>query len=96
MLASRDGKLHVDLTAADATYTIGGHQFQGVLYNGQYLAPLWRLCTGDILTVTLHNQLSQETNLHFHGLGVSPLKNGDNVFLHLPPGQTFTYQIKIP
>jgi FtsP/CotA-like multicopper oxidase with cupredoxin domain len=46
--------------------------------------------------VTLHNLLSEETNLHFHGLGVSPLNHGDNVFLHIAPGQTFTYQITIP
>ena len=56
----------------------------------------WRLRSGDILTVTLHNQLSEKTNLHFHGLGVSPLNNGDNVFLHIAPNETFTYQIKIP
>ena len=48
------------------------------------------------MTVTLHNQLADETNLHFHGLNVSPLNNGDNVFLHVNPKQTFTYQIKIP
>lgn len=40
--------------------------------------------------------LSEPTNLHFHGMGVSPLKNGDNVFLHISPGETFTYEIKIP
>jgi len=96
MLSSHDGKLHVDLVAAPITYTIGGHRFDGVLYNGQYMPPVWRLRAGDILTVALHNQLSDATNLHFHGLGVSPLNNGDNVFLHIAPGQTFTYQITIP
>jgi suppressor of ftsI len=96
MLSSDDGKLHVDLVAAPATYTIGGHRFEGMLYNGQYIPPVWRLHSGDILTVTLHNQLAEETNLHFHGLNVSPLNNGDNVFLHVAPKQTFTYQIKIP
>ena len=96
MLSSHDGKLHVDLVAARATYTIGGHRFEGMLYNGQYMPPVWRLRVGDILTVTLHNQLNEETNLHFHGLNVSPLNNGDNVFLHIAPRQTFTYQIKIP
>ncbi|MGA3315297.1 MAG: hypothetical protein ABSC64_02530 [Candidatus Korobacteraceae bacterium] len=35
-------------------------------------------------------RLSVETNLHFHGLDVSPLKKGDNVFLHIAPGETFT------
>ena len=96
MLVSHDGKLHVDLVAASAAYAIGGHQFQGMLYNGQYVPPLWRVRAGDILTVTLHNQLAEETNLHFHGLGVSPLNNGDNVFLHINPGQKFTYQVTIP
>ena len=33
MLSSRDGQLHVNRTAAPATYTINGHQFQGMLYN---------------------------------------------------------------
>lgn len=96
MLAGHDGKLHVNLVAAPATYTIGGHRFDGMLYNGQYMPPVWRLRAGDILTVTLDNQLAEETNLHFHGLNVSPLNNGDNVFLHIAPRQTFTYQIKIP
>jgi FtsP/CotA-like multicopper oxidase with cupredoxin domain len=96
MLTSHDGKLHVDLIAAPATYAIGDHRFQGMLYNEQYMPALWRLRAGDVLSVTLHNQLSEETNLHFHGLNVSPLNNGDNVFLHIEPGQTFTYQIKIP
>jgi suppressor of ftsI len=95
-LASRDGKLHVDLVAAPAAYTIGGHHFQGMLYNGQYIPPVWRLRAGDLLTVTLHNRLSENTNLHFHGLNVSPLNNGDNVFLHIAPNETFTYRIKIP
>jgi FtsP/CotA-like multicopper oxidase with cupredoxin domain len=90
------GKLHVDLVAAPAVYTIEGHKFQGMVYNGRYMPPLWRVCAGDIVTVTLHNQLAEETNLHFHGLGGSPLSNGDNVFLHIAPGQTFTYEIRIP
>ena len=46
MLSSDDGKLHVDLVAASATYTIGGHRFEGMLYNGQYMPPVWRLRSG--------------------------------------------------
>jgi len=96
MLSSHDGRLDVELTAAPGTYIIDGHQFQGTLYNGSYMPPVWRVRLGDYLTVTLHNRLSEPTNLHFHGLDVSPLGNGDNVFLHIQPGQTFMYQIKIP
>ena len=96
MLSSRDGRLDVDLVASPGSYTINGHQFQGVLYNGAYISPVWRVRLGDTLTLTLHNRLSEPTNLHFHGLRVSPLGNGDNVFLHVKPGETFTYQIKVP
>ncbi len=96
MLPSREGGLDVDLVAAPGGYTIDGHEFQGMLYNGQYIPPVWRVRLGDTLTVTLHNRLSEQTNLHFHGLGVSPLGNGDNVFLHIQPGESFAYQIKIP
>lgn len=40
VLYSHDGKLQVDLVAAPAAYTIEGHQFQGMLYNGQYTPPV--------------------------------------------------------
>ena len=96
MLPSRDGRLDVELVAAPGTYTIDGHQFQGMIYNGAYMPKVWRVRLGDSLTVILRNRLSEPTNLHFHGLGVSPLGNGDNVFLHVHPGETFTYQVKIP
>ncbi|MBV8382334.1 MAG: multicopper oxidase domain-containing protein [Planctomycetaceae bacterium] len=36
------------------------------------------------------------TNLHTHGLHVSPVGNSDNVFLELGPGQEFPLEIKIP
>jgi FtsP/CotA-like multicopper oxidase with cupredoxin domain len=96
MIYSHDGKLRVDLIAAPAACTVEGHQFQGMLYNARYIPPVWRLRPGDTLPVTLHNRLSEETNLHFHGIDVSPLKNGDNVFVHVAAGETFTYEIKIP
>lgn len=36
------------------------------------------------------------SNLHFHGLSVSPQGNSDNVFIHVQPGETFQYQVRIP
>jgi len=36
------------------------------------------------------------TNLHTHGLHVSPKGNSDNVFIELCPGQTKNYEIDIP
>lgn len=95
-LVARHGQLHVDLTAAPGDYVIGGERFEGMLYNDAYIPAVWRLKPGDTLTVSLHNRLPQPTNLHFHGLHVSPQGHGDNVFVHVGPGQSFEYRIQIP
>jgi FtsP/CotA-like multicopper oxidase with cupredoxin domain len=36
------------------------------------------------------------TNLHAHGLHVSPAGNSDNVLIEIGPGQTFEYEYNIP
>ncbi|MEO8908255.1 MAG: multicopper oxidase domain-containing protein, partial [Microbacteriaceae bacterium] len=36
------------------------------------------------------------TNLHTHGLHVSPSGNQDNVFISIAPGETFDYDIHVP
>ncbi|WP_323766019.1 multicopper oxidase family protein [Marinovum sp.] len=36
------------------------------------------------------------TNLHFHGLHVSPKGRSDNVFLTVAPGEAFNYHVQIP
>jgi suppressor of ftsI len=36
------------------------------------------------------------SNLHFHGMSVSPQGNSDNVFIHVQPGATFQYEVRIP
>jgi FtsP/CotA-like multicopper oxidase with cupredoxin domain len=96
VLVRRHGQLHVDLTAAPGEYVIGRERFQGMLYNNSYIPPVWRLKPGDTLTVALYNRLQQPTNLHFHGLHVSPRAQGDNVFVHVGPGESFQYRIQIP
>src|SRR5215469_16974166 len=77
-VSSENGHLEVDLTAQAGEFRIGGRRFQGLLYNGAYVPPVWRVRSGDSLVVVLHNRLGEPTNLHFHGLDVSPAGNGDN------------------
>ena len=36
------------------------------------------------------------TNVHYHGMHVSPRDNSDNVFLDIAPGDDFDYQVEIP
>ena len=37
-----------------------------------------------------------DTNLHVHGLHVSPSDNSDNIFLRVPAGESFQYEYQIP
>lgn len=66
-------------------------------YDGQLPGPTLIAQPGDTLRIFLANSLGgQITNLHTHGLHVSPSGNSDNVFIHIEPGDSFQYEIAIP
>ncbi len=90
---SADGLLETTLEArSDPQVTVGG-----MTYEGELPGPVLRLRPGDRLKVRLINNLGGDiTNLHVHGLHVSPEGNGDNVFLHIENGQTFDYEYLLP
>ncbi len=58
--------------------------------------PTLRLRPGDTLRVELVNRLDRVTNLHVHGLHVSPEGNGDNVFVAVDPGRAHRYEYRLP
>ncbi|MFC7571784.1 multicopper oxidase domain-containing protein [Klenkia terrae] len=65
-------------------------------YNGGLPGPTLYLQPGDRLQVRLTNDLDAPTNLHVHGLHVSPLDNGDNVFIAVQPGSPSTTTTSSP
>jgi suppressor of ftsI len=79
-------------------------------FNGKTVPPVIRASPGDILKITYINDLpsksSEEcavnpcmdmTNLHFHGLAISPEAPQDDVLTMLAkPGQVLHYSIRIP
>lgn len=93
---SRDGKLDVILQAKESEVMIGGKKTQSKVYNDSYLGPVLEVKGGDILNVKLENELSESTNLHFHGSHVSPKGNSDNVLLNIKSGETFNYSYQLP
>jgi FtsP/CotA-like multicopper oxidase with cupredoxin domain len=95
-LRAENGVLRVTLHAARGGTTVGGLPVTGETWNGGFVGPTLRLRPGDRLEVTLVNDLAQPTNLHFHGLHVSPEGDGDNVFRHVRPGETARYVIQLP
>jgi suppressor of ftsI len=79
-------------------------------FNGATIAPVIRAFPGDVLKITYVNDLPAKsvetcatnpcmdmTNLHFHGLAVSPKAPQDDVLGMLAkPGQTLHYSVTIP
>ena len=92
---SADGVLEVTLDAAPGA-TVAGRATQALGYNGTSPGPTLVVRPGDLLRVTLRNGLGRSTNLHTHGLHVSPEGTGDNVFRVVEPGATARFEYRIP
>ena len=95
-LRSADGLLELTLDAAPGRVELGGRQARALCYNGTVPGPTLRLRPGDELNVRLVNSLNEPTNLHVHGLHVSPEADADNVFRAVLPGQGFDYRYRLP
>ncbi|MFF1384039.1 multicopper oxidase family protein [Arthrobacter sp. NPDC058288] len=95
-LRSTGGRLEVRLEAAAAPIELAGQQARTLGYNGGTPGPTLRLRQGDVLGVRLVNSLEQPTNLHVHGLHVSPEGSGDNVFVVVNPGAAHDYEYRLP
>jgi suppressor of ftsI len=96
-IRSENGLLNAALTAAPDTVRLGELAFPGFVYNGSYIPPVLRVRRGDTMRISFKNALPDDpSNLHFHGMAVSPQGNSDNVFLHIHPSQQFDYEVHIP
>lgn len=102
---SVDGELATTLRVAYAYADTGGYHLSFRTYEGANPGPMLRVQTGDALRITLTNDLAPNraemplntdlphhfntTNVHVHGLHVSPSGNADNVFRSMEPGQSY-------
>ncbi|HEY7065472.1 MAG TPA: multicopper oxidase family protein [Chloroflexota bacterium] len=93
---SRDGLLDTSLTPRLGGVRIGDQVASTEAYDGAFTGPTLRVRAGDLLRIALVNRLPEETNLHSHGLHVSPSGNADNVFIRVQPGETFQYEYELP
>ncbi len=92
---SSNGLLELDLEAREHLVNLGANQAYLLTYNGQVPAPRLEAKPGDKVRINFTNNLSQPTNLHYHGLHIPPTGNADNVFLRINPGEKFTYEFEI-
>jgi FtsP/CotA-like multicopper oxidase with cupredoxin domain len=95
-LRSSAGILTVSLESSPQQVTIAGRDVRALSYNGGVPGPTLRVRAGDTLSVSLRNGLADPSNLHVHGLHVSPEKNSDNMFVTVAAGDSFDYQYDLP
>src|SRR6267378_71981 len=102
------GRKHVVALTLRAEINAEGHD--AFSYNGQVSAPVIRAGPGDTLNIEYINELPRiatepcaiepcrnMTNLHFHGLEVSPHGPQDDVLdMMAMPGETLHYVVEIP
>ena len=93
-IASSNGLLSLDLEAMPQQVQLGNITANLLAYNGTVPGPLLEVGPGDRVKIRFTNSLTQPTNLHYHGLHISP--EVDDVFLEIAPGEQRTYEFQIP
>lgn len=93
---SENGFLSLDLEAKPQQVQLGDISANLLAYNGTVPGPLLEARPGDRVQIRFTNQLTQPTNLHYHGLHIPIGGTGDDPFLAISPGESHTYEYQIP
>jgi len=112
VLRSAHHELNLRLTTRWGTVDMGAPRLvRTYTYDGVVPSYTWDIDPGDTIRVHLRNRLPElhmrhmrmdrphewtTTNLHTHGLHVSPSGNADNIFLVIPPGEDHHLKIPVP
>ena len=110
--ASAGGELNTGLRVGYAWHDVGGYRLNLRAYEGRIPGPTLRVQPGDTLRIRLHNDLPPNsdpvplaadlphhfntTNVHTHGLHVSPEGISDNIFRSMEPGERYDIEIEVP
>ena len=93
---SENGVLETTLTASIGPAIVAGREVTTLNYEGSLPGPTLLVRSGDTLKLRVINEIDQPTNLHTHGLHVSPSGNSDNIFVSIEPGESFDFEIALP
>jgi FtsP/CotA-like multicopper oxidase with cupredoxin domain len=96
-LQAQAATVEYDLTIAQQEINITGKSARGMTINGGIPGPTLRFKEGDVARIHVHNKMSVETSIHWHGLLVPPDMDGVPYvsFPPIKPGTTFTYEFPI-
>lgn len=85
------------ITARPATVDVGnGVKAHALTFNGAIPGPTFRLKVGDTVIVHFHNQLSERTGIHWHGIELANAMDGTPLTQdQVKPGGTFRYEFRV-
>src|ERR1044071_69790 len=93
---SHGGILETTIIIDEHEGMVGNEPVIAMTYNGSLNRPTLHIKPGERMVLNYVNKLDQPTNIHFHGLHVSPLGSSDNIFRVIGPGETVKYVLDIP
>ncbi|MCL4455636.1 MAG: multicopper oxidase family protein [Deinococcus sp.] len=90
----KPGVLEAEVAAAPSQVNIAGRKATLLTYGGSFPGPTLRVREGDRVRLNFINRLTEVTNLHLHGLHVSPTV--DDPLAMIDPGQSRLYEFTVP
>ncbi len=96
IISSVGGVIDEEFDVLFSENEVNGKQFTSPTYNGLYTPPVLMVNPGDTIRLRVNNLIDQMTNVHYHGMNVSPLSPSDDIFIMIPPTGDFDYEVEIP
>lgn len=96
-IAGAQKVVRYDLYVKDSTVSYAGKEKRAIAVNGQIPMPTLEFTEGDTAEIVVHNQLKENTSLHWHGLFLPNKEDGVPFLTQMPvpPGTTYTYRFPI-
>ena len=88
--------IRYDLYIADTTVTFGNKPKRAIAVNGQIPMPTLTFTEGDTAEIYVHNNLNEETSLHWHGLMLPNQYDGVPNLTQMPIKAHTTHLYKFP
>jgi len=85
-----------DLYVRDTIVNFSGKQKHAIAVNGQIPMPTLTFTEGDIAEIYVHNELNEETSMHWHGLFLPNKEDGVPNLTQMPIKPHSTYLYKFP
>lgn len=94
---SISGVIEYSLTIDERMIHVNNKIAKGITINGGIPGPVLRFKEGDIAKIRVHNNLNQDTSIHWHGVLVPPDMDGVPYvsFPPIKPHSTFTYEFPV-